>query len=320
MTINSPLVSIGLPVYNGENYLRQATESLLTQDYGNFELIISDNASTDATFIICQEYQATDQRIRLYKNDSNMGAVNNFNKVFRLSSGKYFMWAAHDDLWDKSYISKCVAKLEANPAAVLCISEVLLIDAFGTAWDPNHSGMETVGLDVSERVQMLISRFFWHEMYGIIRSDCLRRTNLLVDKFGPDLILLMELLLLGDFVKIPEKLFMYRRHAAEMSVIDPAKKYGSKACLTAPFTDLARKLLQVVLKSDLENSVKRKIKEEFITCFSFENTIWRELIFQENRSKLPPVIDVQNLPELQNIIRGLILTKDFADEKEHNCD
>lgn len=111
MTDDKPLVSIGMPVYNGERYIRQALDSLLAQDYANFELIISDNVSTDGTQGICLEYAARDERIRYYRNETNLGALRNFNRVFELSSGKYFMWAAHDDVWNPAYVQEVLALL-----------------------------------------------------------------------------------------------------------------------------------------------------------------------------------------------------------------
>src|ERR1700737_2789384 len=92
-----PRVSIGLPVYNGERYLRFAIDSLLEQDYINFELIISDNASTDATQAICQEFADKDPRVRYYRNQTNLGASGNYDRVFELARGDLFKWAAHDD-------------------------------------------------------------------------------------------------------------------------------------------------------------------------------------------------------------------------------
>src|SRR3989442_1198286 len=102
MIDNKPLVSIGLPIYNGERYLRQALDSLLSQAYENFELIVSDNASDDATPEICAAYAARDARIKYFRAPTNMGAVWNFNRVFELAGGEFFMWAAHDDLWHPS--------------------------------------------------------------------------------------------------------------------------------------------------------------------------------------------------------------------------
>ena len=105
MADRKPLVSIGMPVYNGSDFLPHALESLLSQDYENFELIISDNNSTDSTQKICLDYMAKDKRIRYVRNETNVGAIENFNRVFEMSQAEYFMWHAHDDLREPNYIS-----------------------------------------------------------------------------------------------------------------------------------------------------------------------------------------------------------------------
>lgn len=118
----APLVSIGLPVYNGERYIREAIDSLLAQDYPRFELWISDNASTDGTALICRDYAARDPRIRLVRNARNIGAIENFRAVFARATGEYFMWAAADDRWSSNCVSSLVAALEAAPTALLAAS------------------------------------------------------------------------------------------------------------------------------------------------------------------------------------------------------
>jgi glycosyltransferase involved in cell wall biosynthesis len=95
--MNVPRVSIGLPVYNGQNYLRCALDSILQQDYTDFELIISDTASADASPGICQELARKDGRVRYYRNETNIGARGNYNRVFELARGEFFKWASHDD-------------------------------------------------------------------------------------------------------------------------------------------------------------------------------------------------------------------------------
>src|SRR5437879_5289624 len=114
-----PRVTIGMPVYNGEARLATALDSLLAQDYRDFELIISDNASTDATGSICHDYARADGRIRYYRHPQNMGAAHNFQRVLQLARGQYFMWAAYDDLWDPDFLTRCLAVLETDPSAVL---------------------------------------------------------------------------------------------------------------------------------------------------------------------------------------------------------
>src|SRR5262249_7796964 len=134
-----PMISIGLPVYNGEAYLRQAVDSILAQTFDDFELIISDNASNDRTEVICREYAAADTRIRYHRQARNHGATWNFRKVVLLSSGKYFLWISCDDLLAPNYAERCVAILEQNPSVVLCYSDPVNIDEHGKRHDPGYS-------------------------------------------------------------------------------------------------------------------------------------------------------------------------------------
>ena len=114
MADRKPFICIGMPVYNGEMFIRQALDSLLAQSYENFQLIISDNASTDATREICEEYAIKDIRIKYLRQKKNLGATNNFKYVLEQASGDYFMWAAHDDEWDARFIDTLIKVLEAN--------------------------------------------------------------------------------------------------------------------------------------------------------------------------------------------------------------
>ena len=126
-----PLVSIGLPVFNGAKHIRYALDSILAQTLDDIEVIISDNASTDGTDEICQNYATLDKRIRYSRNDTNLGAAPNFNKVFSLAQGKYFQWAAHDDIYDTEFLQTCVTALETDSAIVLCFPEEVSIDDSG---------------------------------------------------------------------------------------------------------------------------------------------------------------------------------------------
>src|ERR687897_507571 len=124
----APRVSVTLPVFNGERYLAQAIGSILDQSYRDFELIVSDNASTDGTNDICRSFEAQDRRIRYVRQPRNIGASPNFNICYALASGEFFKWAAHDDYLEPGYLAACVEALDANPDAVLCQSLVRLID------------------------------------------------------------------------------------------------------------------------------------------------------------------------------------------------
>ena len=147
MNENSARISIGLPVYNGELFLKEAIDAVLNQTFRDFELIISDNASTDRTAQICRDYAANDSRIRYYRNETNIGANPNFRRVFALSSTEYFKWVSHDDLQTLDFLEKTVAIMEQDPDIVLCYPRVRVIDeagntikhrSYGLDTDPNH--------------------------------------------------------------------------------------------------------------------------------------------------------------------------------------
>ncbi|MBV8857745.1 MAG: glycosyltransferase [Acidobacteria bacterium] len=208
--MDSPLVSIGMPVYNGERYLPEALDSLLAQDYPNIVITISDNASTDATEAICKRYAERDARIRYQRAARNMGAVWNFNRVFELSEGEFFMWAAFDDLRDPAFVSKCLAALQANPGAVLCYSDIRFIDERG---EPVPFGLKTLhptSESLEGRVSAMALSSFWYGFYGLMRADALAKTRLARPVWGFDVVLLMEVCLRGDVLFVPEQLFAYR--------------------------------------------------------------------------------------------------------------
>ena len=117
-----PRVSIGMPVHNGQRFIRSAIESLLSQTCGDFELVISDNASTDATEAICREYQARDARVRYSRSERNLGGPANFRRVFHLCSGELHKWATADDYWEPTFVERCVEILDARPDVVLAYS------------------------------------------------------------------------------------------------------------------------------------------------------------------------------------------------------
>ena len=134
-TAGKPVVSIGMPVYNAERYLARAVDSLLKQDYADFELILSDNASTDGTWTLCREYAERDKRVRIYQNERNRGAVENFKRVCDAARGDYFMWAAADDYWLPGFVSALVKALEADPSAGVAMTAFERVREDGTIQD-----------------------------------------------------------------------------------------------------------------------------------------------------------------------------------------
>jgi glycosyltransferase involved in cell wall biosynthesis len=211
---STPTVSIGIPVYNGANFLRSSINSILAQDYCDFELIITDNASTDDTESICREFASQDSRLRYIRNERNIGAAGNYNKIVELARGKYFRWQAHDDECHPSMTRKCVQFLESAPAEVAMVYPLAeLIDDQGRTIVPilDH-------IDSSDpRPHRRLARVLWDlnmcdPIFGLIRSEYLKRTQLIGPFFGADYVLLGELAMLGQIRELPEVLFRLRAH------------------------------------------------------------------------------------------------------------
>jgi len=213
MSNSLPLVSIGMPIYNEGKHLPQALDSLLAQDFENLEIVICDNASFDATQQICFDYVRRDARIRYHCNETNLGAVTNFNNVFSLSSGDYFMWASGHDIWAPTFVARCVQILEEDPSVVLSYPRAIWIDPDGNDLGLVPHILETRGLTLVPRFNVVIwSLTESYYIYGLIRSSMLKQTRLFRNVPGADHVLLMELSLLGSFAQIQEPIFYFRKN------------------------------------------------------------------------------------------------------------
>ena len=215
-------VSIGLPVHNGEPFLEETLDAILAQTYGDFELIISDNASTDATAQICCQYAIEDRRIRYYRMERNIGASRNFNRVFQLSSGQYFKWVAHDDLHAPSYLTRCVEVLDCDRSVVLCHSQVQIIDEGGKFLQDYNIKLNTDSVDPVIRFRELLRQHLCYPIFGLMRASTLKNTSLMGNYGHADGVLLASIALQGRFHEIPEPLFFSRKHPQQsMSMFFP---------------------------------------------------------------------------------------------------
>lgn len=220
-----PSVSIGLPVFNAEQYLEQSLGSILAQTYRSFELIISDNASDDATEAICRRYAAQDARIRYHRNPRNQGVTFNFRQVVALSSGEYFLWAAHDDMFDLEYVERCVAVLEQNPDVVLCYSKSIEIDQRGQFLERHEQGLAGDSLYPHQRFRELIRMDHnCQSMFGVMRTGVLKRTSVHGDFPDSDRCMLAEVALYGKFHELPDHLFFHRKHAQQITQQFPSRQ------------------------------------------------------------------------------------------------
>ena len=232
-----PGVSVGLPVYNAERYLRVAIESILKQTLRDWELVICDNASTDATETICREYAARDPRIRYHRLPANIGAAGNFLRVFELARGRYFKWVAADDGCEPEFLERCRRVLDESPDVVLCTSGASMIDQDGRVIERYAETQALPQARASERFIASRDQDGWCiAVYGLMRADVLRRTAVMGSYAGSDVVLLGELSLYGRFVELPECLLSRRIHPGAFShevnldkmrnFYTPAKKRG----------------------------------------------------------------------------------------------
>ncbi len=231
-----PTVGVGMPVYNGEDYLEAALQAHLDQTFEDFEIVVCDNASDDRTPEIARAYEAKDDRIRYLRSERNLGGNPNFNRAFRFSRGRYFRWAACDDIIAPEYLERTVGMLDHNADAVLAHAQSGAIDRFGKPLlelrngfvDPDGavehfvlSSPSTKWLTSekpSTRIKGIIHN--GHKLsyvFGLMRRDAVLGTLLHRNFYGTDRVLLVELALQGKFLEDPEPLFFRRCHDANSS-------------------------------------------------------------------------------------------------------
>jgi len=211
-----------MPVYNGENFIEEALKSILAQDYEDFELIITDNASTDRTGEVCQDFEQRDSRIRYHRHPKNLGAAPNYNSGYEMASGEYLKWCAHDDNISENYLSECVRLLDADPDTSLAYGQTNCIDENGSPIPTVGFAIPSLeGLSASQRFGKVI-RFSGtcFEIFGLFRMDILKRTSLHRFYYGSDRALLAETALLGKYAKSNKAVFFNREHTSRSINID----------------------------------------------------------------------------------------------------
>lgn len=211
----APKVSIGVPVYNGERYLAEALDSILAQDFLDFEVIISDNASSDATPDICEAYCRRDNRITYSRLPENLGAARNYNRLVGMANGEFFKWAAHDDLLHPEFLSRCMVAFErfdTPPAIVHPRAE--FIDENGLTIRADMDRMHADSDQSFVRAfQTLQAMSMTAPVMGVFHTETLRRTRLIGSFISSDYVLLLESGLLGKIVQLEgEPLFQRRIH------------------------------------------------------------------------------------------------------------
>jgi glycosyltransferase involved in cell wall biosynthesis len=213
------LVAVGLPIYNNERYVAQSIEAILGQTFGDFVLIISDNASTDGTAEICARFARQDPRVQYHRNPVNIGLYANFNRVFELSRSKYFKWATGDDYSAPEMLADAVAVLEADPSIGLCYPRIVIIDGEGREQGRYDDKLHLMMKDPVERfLSVIVDRgpLVNHHL-GLLRSDAIRRTRLFGTHPSADVGFIAEMSLYGKFYEVKKHQFYRRFHSDSSS-------------------------------------------------------------------------------------------------------
>jgi glycosyltransferase involved in cell wall biosynthesis len=226
MSREHPTVTIGLPVFNGERFLAEALDAIVTQSFEDFELLISDNASTDSTPEICRDFAARDRRIRVDRLPQNLGASINYNRLVDMARGRFFKWATHDDLLAPSFLEKCVEHLDADPRMVLCSCEIDIIDSDGSRLGKCDDPLPDLASPQPHRrfANLILVDHRCIDVFGLMRIEALRSTPRIAPYIASDRVLLAELGLLGRIDRIDETLFFSRSHTGQSIALVDMKK------------------------------------------------------------------------------------------------
>lgn len=272
-------LTIGVPVYNGGALFADMLDSMLAQTYRDFRILVLDNASTDETGELARAYAARDTRVTYVRNDQNIGAAPNFNRVFELAEpGPLFKWAAHDDIYAPTYVERCVEALATRPGTVLAYSIVDVIDESGTDQLFQHAsygrgvikrfvddqgrpglvmgpwGLAEGPSPVDRYRELLNQMIACFPLFGVIRTEALKRSGLIRGYYGSDRALLAELVLQGPFHQVRERLYtnrFHRRASRLLSRSDQQRWIGAVAGASHPKLRQSLDLLRAPMRAGL---------------------------------------------------------------------
>lgn len=208
----APRLSVGLPVYNGANYLAESFDALLGQSFEDFELIVSDNASTDDTAEICRQYEKQDSRVRYFRQERNVGLAPNHNFTVDQARGELFKWASNDDLYGRDLLKLCVEALDEHPQVVLAHSWTAMIDGAGNVTKADKYPLNTASPSAPERFRSMLFDDGGDDDGGVIRTDVLRRVSRKDSYHHADRTVITEIGLHGPFYQVPDWLYFRRDH------------------------------------------------------------------------------------------------------------
>lgn len=292
-----PLVTIGMPVYNSERYLPHALDSLLGQTYGDFVMVISDNASTDCTAEICQDYARRDARVQYFRNPVNVGMTGNFNRVFELTRTKYIKWSTADDFSAPEMLADALPIMEADPSIAVCYPQTVIVDAEGTVQDYYRDQLHLMQEDPAERFWQLVENIgLVNHHLGLLRCDTVRRTRLFAKHVSADIGFLAELSLYGKFYEVRKPQFFRRFHEDSSSwkrggakqEEQDARRFHAANVRRVPFNTwrFHASFSKSVLRSPLRTSQKAALLTKLGKKMYWE----RKFLYDDLRRDIPPAL------------------------------
>jgi len=218
--LNRPRVSIGMPVYNREKYVGASIEAHLNQTFGDFELILTDNCSTDRSEEVCRSYAEKDPRVKYYRNPVNLGAAGNYRRCWELSTGEYFRWNPSDDFISPNLLERAVDILDQDPSVFVAYPRTKLVDAAGNVTGDFEEGLHLMQDRPSERWKAVHKNLRLGNLhYGLNRAEKFKNTGLLRNYSGGDFPLIAEMSLYGKFYEIQDAFFYRRMHEEASSAL-----------------------------------------------------------------------------------------------------
>jgi glycosyltransferase involved in cell wall biosynthesis len=299
-----PRLSVGLPVYNSSAYVTESIEAILGQTFGDFELIISDNASTDDTGDICRSYLKQDSRVRYFRQPWNVGLAPNHNFCVEQASADLFKWASGDDLYARDLLEKCVAALDADPGVVLAHSWTAMIDGNSDFVQANDYSLRTSAARAPERFRSLLNDSGGDDDGGVMRRAVLLRTAMKESYHHADRTIIAELALHGRFYQVPEWLYFRRDHPdraerahpsvrARCANMDP--KRGNRWLNPAPrlFAEYINAYARMIRRAPLTPAERRECYRYLTEWVTRRSKPHYPVAYDQPRAELQPDINVR---------------------------
>jgi len=278
---------VGVPVYNGERYLARTLDSLLNQTVQDFVVLVGDNASTDRTAAIVQEYAARDPRVRHVRHPRNLGAAANYTRLCELAETEFFRWSAADDCSQPRFLEACLEGLARDPIAVLVYPRIMMIDADDKPLGEYEEGLHLPHTRPSDRFFTLLQNIrLCNALYGVARTEAFRRTRLLGSYLGSDMVFQAELTLYGKILEVPEPLLLRRMHdesftsmtlEQQREFMNPGRAHGHRVELYRwrHWAEHARSVLRAPLPLDERVTLLAGLARRMVWA---RDDFWKELV------------------------------------------